>query len=340
MMMSFRYYINSTHTRAVRVCVEAFGNCLFRSGGRSSLCHFITHGAMSLRRKSKKDTEEPEAVDQGTYPTYPFFLPGAPIAEQPLRQPLRSAAAPKKRMKKFAAAAGDDEHLGGGGNGVEGIGSGIGMGTSTGMGGMNMNMGMVVGEEQNNEVGDEDTGKPKRKRASPGPRGPCDASCEPTCRKRHKLPAQDYCGEVEGKKLSECCGWSEGCERKARGSTGLCFKHGGGRKCALSGCEKSARGKTLFCSLHGGGSRCQEVGCNRSAQGTTDKCSAHGGGKRCQFEDCCRGARGASAYCSMHGGGKRCEEPGCDKGARGKTGLCAQHQKRLGAVDFANDDCL
>jgi hypothetical protein len=43
--------------------------------------------------------------------------------------------------------------------------------------------------------------------------------------------------------------------------------------------QLSARGKTGKCIAHGGGKRCNGPGCQSSAIGKTDKCVAHGGGK-------------------------------------------------------------
>ena len=49
--------------------------------------------------------------------------------------------------------------------------------------------------------------------------------------------------------------------RAARGTTGLCIAHGGGRKCERDGCSTAARGSTPFCTAHGGGKRCTREGC-------------------------------------------------------------------------------
>ncbi|KAL8544166.1 hypothetical protein ACS0TY_004629 [Phlomoides rotata] len=117
----------------------------------------------------------------------------------------------------------------------------------------------------------------------------------------------------------------EGCTRGARGASGLCIAHGGGRRCQKAGCHKGAEGKTVFCKAHGGGRRCQHLGCTKSAEGRTDYCIGHGGGRRCSHEGCSRAARGKSGLCIRHGGGKRCTIENCTKSAEGITGLCISH---------------
>ncbi|CAH9116155.1 unnamed protein product [Cuscuta epithymum] len=117
----------------------------------------------------------------------------------------------------------------------------------------------------------------------------------------------------------------EGCTRGARGSSGLCIAHGGGRRCQREGCQKGAEGKTVFCKAHGGGPRCQFLGCTKSAEGRTDFCINHGGGRRCSHGGCTRAARGGSGLCIRHGGGKRCKVESCTKSAEGITGLCISH---------------
>ncbi|KAL7003537.1 hypothetical protein U1Q18_004690 [Sarracenia purpurea var. burkii] len=116
-----------------------------------------------------------------------------------------------------------------------------------------------------------------------------------------------------------------GCTRGARGASGLCIAHGGGRRCQRAGCQKGAEGKTVFCKAHGGGRRCQHLGCTKSAEGRTDYCIAHGGGRRCSYEGCNRAARGKSGLCIRHGGGKRCKMENCGKSAEGISGLCISH---------------
>ncbi|CBI22577.3 unnamed protein product, partial [Vitis vinifera] len=117
----------------------------------------------------------------------------------------------------------------------------------------------------------------------------------------------------------------EGCWRGARGASGRCIAHGGGRRCHRIGCQKGAEGKTVFCKAHGGGRRCQHLGCTKSAEGRTDLCIAHGGGRRCQYPECTKGAQGSTMFCKAHGGGKRCTAPGCTKGAEGSTPFCKGH---------------
>ncbi|KAL5212819.1 hypothetical protein ABZP36_023666 [Zizania latifolia] len=116
-----------------------------------------------------------------------------------------------------------------------------------------------------------------------------------------------------------------GCMKGARGSSGRCIVHGGGRRCHKDGCGKGAEGKTIFCKAHGGGRRCDFLGCTKSAEGRTDFCIAHGGGRRCSHEGCKRAARGKSGRCIKHGGGKRCQHENCTKSAEGRSGLCIAH---------------
>lgn len=117
-----------------------------------------------------------------------------------------------------------------------------------------------------------------------------------------------------------------GCQKGARGASGHCISHGGGRRCQRDGCQKGAEGRTAFCKAHGGGRRCEHLGCTKSAEGRTDFCIAHGGGKRCGFDGGCnRAARGKSGFCIRHGGGKRCKIENCTKSAEGLAGLCIAH---------------
>ncbi|KAH7839167.1 hypothetical protein Vadar_000670 [Vaccinium darrowii] len=116
-----------------------------------------------------------------------------------------------------------------------------------------------------------------------------------------------------------------GCGKGARGSSGLCIAHGGGRRCQKEGCHKGAEGRTVYCKAHGGGRRCEYFGCTKSAEGRTDFCIAHGGGRRCSHEACGRAARGKSGLCIRHGGGKRCQKEKCTKSAEGLSGLCISH---------------
>ncbi|XAR70231.1 hypothetical protein NMG60_11027019 [Bertholletia excelsa] len=117
----------------------------------------------------------------------------------------------------------------------------------------------------------------------------------------------------------------QGCGKGARGASGLCIAHGGGRRCQKPGCPKGAEGRTVYCKAHGGGRRCEFLGCTKSAEGRTDFCIAHGGGRRCSHEGCTRAARGKSGLCIRHGGGKRCQKENCTKSAEGLSGLCIAH---------------
>lgn len=116
-----------------------------------------------------------------------------------------------------------------------------------------------------------------------------------------------------------------GCVKGARGASGLCIAHGGGRRCQRPGCTKGAEGRTAFCKAHGGGRRCEFLGCTKSAEGRTDFCIAHGGGRRCGQDGCTRAARGKSGLCIRHGGGKRCQVENCTRSAEGLSGLCISH---------------
>ncbi|XP_006644380.1 uncharacterized protein LOC102713682 [Oryza brachyantha] len=116
-----------------------------------------------------------------------------------------------------------------------------------------------------------------------------------------------------------------GCVKGARGASGRCIAHGGGRRCQKPGCQKGAEGRTIYCKAHGGGRRCQFLGCTKSAEGRTDHCIAHGGGRRCSHEGCSRAARGKSGLCIRHGGGKRCQKENCIRSAEGHSGFCISH---------------
>lgn len=116
-----------------------------------------------------------------------------------------------------------------------------------------------------------------------------------------------------------------GCGKRARGASGLCISHGGGRRCQKQGCNNGAEGRTIFCKAHGGGRRCENLGCTKSAEGKTDYCIGHGGGSRCSHDGCAKAARGRTGLCIRHGGGKRCQREGCTKSAEGYTALCISH---------------
>ncbi|CAK9329483.1 unnamed protein product [Citrullus colocynthis] len=117
-----------------------------------------------------------------------------------------------------------------------------------------------------------------------------------------------------------------GCEKGARGASGLCIGHGGGHRCQKPGCNKGAESRTAYCKAHGGGRRCQHLGCTKSAEGKTEFCIAHGGGRRCGYSGgCAKAARGKSGLCIRHGGGKRCKMESCTRSAEGQAGLCISH---------------
>ncbi|KAL0371878.1 UNVERIFIED_CONTAM: hypothetical protein Scaly_0869400 [Sesamum calycinum] len=117
----------------------------------------------------------------------------------------------------------------------------------------------------------------------------------------------------------------QGCVKGARGASGFCIAHNGGRRCQRPGCQKGAEGRTAFCKAHGGGRRCEFLGCTKSAEGRTELCIAHGGGRSCSHEGCTRAARGKSGLCIRHGGGKRCQKENCTNSAEGASGLCISH---------------
>ncbi|CAI5702135.1 hypothetical protein KXD40_000505 [Peronospora effusa] len=77
------------------------------------------------------------------------------------------------------------------------------------------------------------------------------------------------------------------------------------RPCTSSGCTKGARGKSGLCQKHGGGKRCAAPNCPKGAQGSSAMCLFHGGGYRCTVEGCTTGARGTSGLCAKHGGYKK-----------------------------------
>ncbi|XP_030530267.1 uncharacterized protein LOC115740812 [Rhodamnia argentea] len=132
------------------------------------------------------------------------------------------------------------------------------------------------------------------------------------------------CTSAQGSSTSKIC-QVEGCGKGARGASGRCISHGGGRRCQKPGCHKGAEGRTVYCKAHGGGRRCEFLGCTKSAEGRTDFCIAHGGGRRCTHDGCTRAARGKSGLCIRHGGGKRCQKENCTKSAEGLSGLCISH---------------
>ncbi|CAN6443891.1 unnamed protein product [Victoria cruziana] len=141
-----------------------------------------------------------------------------------------------------------------------------------------------------------------------------------------KSPAACTSGPIQPRSsITKTCQFA-GCGKGARGASGLCIAHGGGRRCQRAGCNKGAEGRTVYCKAHGGGRRCEHLGCTKSAEGRTDFCIAHGGGRRCGFAGgCTKAARGKSGLCIRHGGGKRCQRENCTKSAEGLSGLCISH---------------
>jgi hypothetical protein len=114
-----------------------------------------------------------------------------------------------------------------------------------------------------------------------------------------------------------------GCPSAARGS-GLCKRHGGGKRCSALMCRSSARSGSEFCTSHGGGRRCTVEGCKKGAEGSSFLCVTHGGGKRCNFEGCTKKDQGRG-FCKGHGGGRRCQSAGCEKTVKTGSQLCGLH---------------
>ena len=114
-----------------------------------------------------------------------------------------------------------------------------------------------------------------------------------------------------------------GCSSVARGS-GLCKRHGGGKRCNALMCRNSARSGSDFCTSHGGGRRCTVESCKKGAEGSSFLCVTHGGGKRCNFEGCIKKDQGRG-FCKAHGGGRRCQATGCDKTVKTGSELCGTH---------------
>ena len=77
--------------------------------------------------------------------------------------------------------------------------------------------------------------------------------------------------------------------------------------CLYQDCCNGARGATGYCKKHRGGKRCLYQDCDKSAQGATDYCKKHGGGKRCVYQDCDKSSIGATDYCKKHGVQIECE---------------------------------
>lgn len=72
--------------------------------------------------------------------------------------------------------------------------------------------------------------------------------------------------------------------------------------CMIEGCTKNERGTTRLCVKHGGGKRCKfEGGCNKGARPYSDFCSGHGGGIRCSYDGCSKGALNKTQFCRKHG---------------------------------------
>jgi hypothetical protein len=104
------------------------------------------------------------------------------------------------------------------------------------------------------------------------------------------------------------------CTKKTQSDSGFCCRH---RPCGVEGCLSLAKGSKGVCVRHGAGKRCREEGCEKLALG--DKCRKHGGGKRCKHDQCQKFVEGKNEACPEHGGGapnyrrKMCSVEGCEK---------------------------
>ena len=72
------------------------------------------------------------------------------------------------------------------------------------------------------------------------------------------------------------------------------------RRCNFLKCIKGARGSSGLCQRHGGGRRCSIANCSTGAVGAGWLCSKHGGAKPCSVPSCSAGARGKSGLCFKH----------------------------------------
>ena len=72
------------------------------------------------------------------------------------------------------------------------------------------------------------------------------------------------------------------------------------RLCKVSKCIKGARGSSGLCQRHGEGRRCCILNCSTGAIGAGWLCSKHGGAKPCSVPSCTTGARGKSGLCFKH----------------------------------------
>eukprot|EP00941_MAST-03F_sp_MAST-3F-sp1_P005783 g5783.t1 len=133
----------------------------------------------------------------------------------------------------------------------------------------------------------------------------------------------------------------DGCEKRARGGTGLCFNHGGGRRCGVKGCTRGARGKLGFCVGHGGGRRCAYrdlqtgVPCGRGAQGKNKYCMSHDALCKslqpCKVSGCPNFSRPyPEQTCEMHADAVSCNYSGCGASVDRLNGLlCTFHYGQM-----------
>ena len=61
----------------------------------------------------------------------------------------------------------------------------------------------------------------------------------------------------------------------AQGATGMCIRHGGGKRCAQEGCIHGAAGATDYCIVHGGGIRCPNCATWPDSRGGKPKYDGH-----------------------------------------------------------------
>lgn len=82
----------------------------------------------------------------------------------------------------------------------------------------------------------------------------------------------------------------------------LCKEHGGGKMCLVEGCNKQAKGVSGICKAHGGGPRnCSKEGCDKTVRGRSSLCLEHSGGKTCAQEGCPKAAIKGYDVCRQHG---------------------------------------
>ncbi|KAF8643226.1 hypothetical protein HU200_066931 [Digitaria exilis] len=115
---------------------------------------------------------------------------------------------------------------------------------------------------------------------------------------------------------TKVCSYPE-CLKGARGSSGLCIAHGGGRRCQRKAATKGQRVETISAKPMEVGGRCDYLWmAPRALKGRTDFCIAHGGGRRCSQEGCKRAARGEIWTLYQAWWREEMQKPNCTKSAR------------------------